>query len=182
MTGLETRKYPTVEMSARQQQTLAQNRKTYPAARSSFSAPRITILRASSRNGLCSAFALSHGARIKHRAPHRSSGSPASPSDWRDDRVRRRRQKAVDLMRSRDRLRLGPPVAVEGGPDAGEGEQRRLKLSAYAKPISSSSRLMRFMSPPLVNVLPATTLITGLRCVSLLQAFNNTNVANRAVP
>jgi len=111
MTSLETRKYPTVEMSARQQQTLAQNRKTYPAARSSFSAPRITILRASSRNGLCSAFALSHGARIKHRAligrqDHRHRLRIGA---------RRRRQKAVDLMRSRDRLRLGPPVTVEGG-------------------------------------------------------------------
>src|ERR1700757_5162096 len=33
-------------------------------------------------------------------------------------------EKAVDLMRSRDRLRLSPPVIVEGRPDASKGEQR----------------------------------------------------------
>jgi hypothetical protein len=35
------------------------------AARSSLSAPRMTILSASSGNGLCSSFASSHGARIQ---------------------------------------------------------------------------------------------------------------------
>src|SRR6516225_5526793 len=44
--------------------------------------------------------------------------------DRRDDGIRRGRQKAVDLMRARDRLRLGATVAAERGPDAGEGEQR----------------------------------------------------------
>ena len=38
---------------------------SYAAARSSLSAPRITILSASSGNGRCNAFASSHGARIQ---------------------------------------------------------------------------------------------------------------------
>jgi hypothetical protein len=37
----------------------------YAAARSSFSAPRITVFSASSDNGRCNAFASSHGARIQ---------------------------------------------------------------------------------------------------------------------
>ena len=41
-----------------------------------------------------------------------------------DHRVRRRRQEAVDEMRAGDRLRLGATVALELGPDAGEGDQR----------------------------------------------------------
>lgn len=40
----------------------------YAAARSSFSAPRITILSASSAKGRCSAFASSHDARIQMSA------------------------------------------------------------------------------------------------------------------
>ena len=41
----------------------------YAAARSSFSAPRITILRTSSGNGRCAAFASSHGACIQTSRP-----------------------------------------------------------------------------------------------------------------
>jgi hypothetical protein len=54
---------------------------TYPpqaAARSSLSAPRATILSASSGRGLCSAFAPMAHAAIRAALP-RSSGSPASP-------------------------------------------------------------------------------------------------------
>jgi hypothetical protein len=41
-----------------------------------------------------------------------------------DDGVRCRRQKAVDLMRPRHRIRLRAAITVERRPDAGEGEQR----------------------------------------------------------
>ncbi len=41
-----------------------------------------------------------------------------------NDRVRCCRQKAVDEMRAGDRLRFGATIALELGPDAGEGEQR----------------------------------------------------------
>ena len=44
--------------------------------------------------------------------------------DRRNDRIRRRRQEAVDLMRPGDRLRFGTTVAVERRPDAGKAEQR----------------------------------------------------------
>jgi hypothetical protein len=37
-----------------------------------------------------------------------------------DHGIRRGRQEAVDEMRSRDRLGLGAPVALELGPDARE--------------------------------------------------------------
>ena len=43
---------------------------------------------------------------------------------WFNDRVRRRRQKAVDQVRAGDRLRLGTAVAPEFGPDPRESEQR----------------------------------------------------------
>jgi hypothetical protein len=55
------------------------------AARSSLSAPRMTILSASSGNGRCSAFASSHGAEQDHR--HRLR------MDRLDHRVRRCRQR-----------------------------------------------------------------------------------------
>jgi len=44
--------------------------------------------------------------------------------DRRDDRVRRCRQEAVNLMRPWDRLRLGAAITVKRCPDAGEGKQR----------------------------------------------------------
>jgi hypothetical protein len=40
-----------------------------------------------------------------------------------DDRVRHRREEAIDKVWARDRLRLRATVTVELGPDAGEGEQ-----------------------------------------------------------
>jgi hypothetical protein len=43
--------------------------------------------------------------------------------DWRDHRVGRRCQEAIDLMRSGDRLRLRATVAIERGPDASKREQ-----------------------------------------------------------
>jgi len=44
--------------------------------------------------------------------------------DRRDDRIRRSDQEAVDEVGTRNRLGLGPPVAVELCPDAGERAQR----------------------------------------------------------
>ena len=41
-----------------------------------------------------------------------------------DDGIRGRCQEAVNLMRPRDRLRLGATIAVERGPYSGEREQR----------------------------------------------------------
>src|SRR4051794_23192740 len=41
-----------------------------------------------------------------------------------DDHVRCRRQESVDEMRAGDWLGLRPSVALELGPDAGEGEER----------------------------------------------------------
>ena len=43
--------------------------------------------------------------------------------DRRKDRVGRRRQEAVDLMRPGYRLGFGATIAVERRPDAGEGKQ-----------------------------------------------------------
>jgi len=63
------------------------------AALSSLSPPRATIFSASSGNGLCSAFASSHGARIQtSRSSSVIKRSPASPSDgwarlWRSGEV-----------------------------------------------------------------------------------------------
>ena len=96
------------------------------AARSSLSAPRMTILRASSGNGRCNALASSHGARIHTSLlvggqDHRHG----LEMDRLDDGVRRCREKAVDLMRSRHRLRLGA-----GGPEVG---RRRLATSLRTK-------------------------------------------------
>jgi hypothetical protein len=45
-----------------------------------------------------------------------------------DDGVRRRREKAVDLMRAGDRFRFRPAVALELGPDAGEAGQRPIVI------------------------------------------------------
>ena len=53
----------------------------HAASLSSLSAPRMTILSASSGSGRCNAFASSHGARIIHRALRLSSGLPAWPWD-----------------------------------------------------------------------------------------------------
>jgi hypothetical protein len=39
--------------------------------------------------------------------------------DWLNDRVRRRGQEAIEVVRPRDRFRLGAAVALELGPDAG---------------------------------------------------------------
>jgi hypothetical protein len=43
-----------------------------------------------------------------------------------DHRVRCRRQKAIDLMRSRHRLRLRAAITVERGPHASEGAERAI--------------------------------------------------------
>jgi len=99
---------------------------------SSLSAPRMTTLRASAGSGRCSTFASSHGARIQTSR----SSSVARITDHGHclgmDRlhhgVRLGRQEAVDLMRSGDRLRLGPTISVERGPDASEGEQRPIVI------------------------------------------------------
>ena len=45
-----------------------------------------------------------------------------------DDRVRRRRQKAVDQVRAGDRFRFRP-IALELGPDAGEAGQRPIIIN-----------------------------------------------------
>ena len=93
---------------------------------SSLSSPRATILIASSGNGRCSALASSHGARIqtsRSSSVSRMTGM-AFGMDRFDDRVRRRREKAVDVMRAGDRFRFRPAVAFELGPDAGEAGQR----------------------------------------------------------
>ena len=47
-----------------------------------------------------------------------------------DHRVRRCREKTIDLMRPRHRLRLRATITVERRPDASEGEQRLSSLSA----------------------------------------------------
>ena len=44
--------------------------------------------------------------------------------DWLDDRIRRRRQKPINEVRAWDRLGLRAAVALELGPDAGEGRER----------------------------------------------------------
>jgi hypothetical protein len=46
-----------------------------------------------------------------------------------DDSVRRRREKAVDLMRARNRFRFRPAVALELSPDAGEAGQRPIIIN-----------------------------------------------------
>ena len=46
-----------------------------------------------------------------------------------DDRVRRRRQKAVDEVRAGDRFRFRPTIALELGPDAGEAGQRPIIIN-----------------------------------------------------
>src|SRR5438874_11308554 len=96
----------------------------HAAALSSLSAPRITILSASSGNGLCNAFASSHGARIQ---TSRSSSvvkitGIAYGMDRLNDGVRGCRQKPVNEVRAWDRLRLCASVTLEFGPDASEGE------------------------------------------------------------
>ena len=96
------------------------------AARSSLSARRMTILRASSGSGRCSALASSprrahpHVALLIGRQDHRH----CLGMDRLDDDVRCRRQKAVDLMRPWHRLRLRAAITVERRPDASESEQR----------------------------------------------------------
>jgi hypothetical protein len=45
-----------------------------------------------------------------------------------DHRVRRGRQEPVDEVRAGDWLRLRATVALEFGPDAGEGEQRAVVI------------------------------------------------------
>ena len=50
-------------------------------ARSSLSAPRMTILSASSGSGRCTPSLHPTVRASRHPAPHRSAGSPASPSD-----------------------------------------------------------------------------------------------------
>ena len=46
--------------------------------------------------------------------------------DWFDDCVRRGREKTIDIMRPRHRLRLRAAITVERRPDASEGEQRAI--------------------------------------------------------
>jgi len=82
------------------------------------------MVSAPSDNGRCSAFASSHGARIHTSRSSFVAKITGLPSDESaHDRVGRRGQEAVDLMRPRDRLRFGAAVAVERGPDASEGER-----------------------------------------------------------
>jgi hypothetical protein len=47
-----------------------------------------------------------------------------------DDGVRRRREKAIDVLRTRYRFRLCPAIAVERSPDAGECGQGRSSFKA----------------------------------------------------
>jgi hypothetical protein len=76
----------------------------------------------------CAAFASSQGARIQNVAlligpqdhPHRLR------MDRLDDRVRRRRQEPIDMVRAGDRLRLCASVAVERRLDASESGQRSI--------------------------------------------------------
>jgi hypothetical protein len=89
---------------------------------SSLSAPRITILSASSGSGRCIAFASSHGALIQ--TSRSSSVVRITGMAWMDrldHGVRRCREKTIDLMRSRHRLRLRAAITVERRPDASEG-------------------------------------------------------------
>lgn len=97
---------------------------------SSLSAPRMTILSASSGNGRCSAFGL---------VPWRSHPNVAlfvGEQDHRhrlgmdrlDQRVGRCREKPVDLMRPRHRLRLRAAITAERRPYAREGEQQTLLI------------------------------------------------------
>ena len=95
-------------------------------ARSSLSAPRMTIPSASSGNGRCNTFASSHGARIQTsrsssvvRITGIAFGWIGSTTAF-GDVVR----ESVDLMRPRHRLRLRAAITVERRPDASEGEQR----------------------------------------------------------
>ena len=59
----------------------------------------------------------------KRRVPLGLSGSPASP--WGGSvRVRRRREEAIDIVRSADRFGFGPAITFELSPDATECEGR----------------------------------------------------------
>jgi hypothetical protein len=112
----------------------------HAAARSSLSAPRTMIFRASSGNGRCNAFASSHGAR-RHRALLRSSGSPA----WLRDGSARlspsaRSSGAVHEVRAGNRFGLCTAVTREFGPDPTEREQR----SIIAKREPNDVLLFRF--------------------------------------
>jgi hypothetical protein len=80
--------------------------KTQTAARSSLSAPRITIFNAPSGNGRCGTLTSSHGARIqKSRSCSvvRMTGN-GPRMDRLDARIRRRGQEAIDQMRARARV------------------------------------------------------------------------------
>ena len=98
----------------------------HAASLSSLSAPRMTILSASSGSGRCNAFASSHAARIHTSRSSSVVRITGMALGWigLDHSIRRSGQEAVNEVRSRDRFRLSATVAFELGPDAAEGERR----------------------------------------------------------
>jgi hypothetical protein len=90
-----------------------------------------------SRNGRCSAFASSHGARIhtSHAFCICENHGHCPGMDRFNDRVGFRGQEAVDQVRTGDWLGLDAAVALVLGPEPAEGEQRSVLIER--KPTTS---------------------------------------------
>ena len=88
------------------------------------------MLGALSRNGRCSAFASSHGARIhtSHSFCICENHGHCPGMDRFNDRVGFRGQEAVDQVRTGDWLGLDAAVALVLGPEPAEGEQRSVLI------------------------------------------------------
>jgi hypothetical protein len=90
--------------------------------RSSFSAPRATTINSLSGNGLCSAFASSHGARIQTSCSSSLVRITGIAFEWIGSTMAFGDVEAVDEVRAGDRFGLGAPISLELCPDTGESE------------------------------------------------------------